>query len=163
MLVSGGGDPELKLWDWMSGEHLADIPILQTVKPYLIVQPAKGPTRTSEEEDDEQRTEDGKTGKPQGNARKGRGKGKGKAKAKGGEEGPSDLVEVSTEVIEGAVETSTKEVTDETEIPLTECLEGPESSESQDTSSVLVIRRISSTEVPNGGGFIIFSAVGYAC
>ncbi|KAJ3863805.1 WD40 repeat-like protein [Lentinula novae-zelandiae] len=37
ILISGGGDAELKLWDWLSGKHKADISILDSVKPYIKV------------------------------------------------------------------------------------------------------------------------------
>ncbi|KAJ4473624.1 WD40-repeat-containing domain protein [Lentinula aciculospora] len=36
-LISGGGDSELKIWDWFSGKHRTDIPILDSVKPYIQV------------------------------------------------------------------------------------------------------------------------------
>ena len=52
-LVSGGGDPELKLWDWMSGEHLGDIPILKTVEPYIAVRPPKGRADQGDEDGEE--------------------------------------------------------------------------------------------------------------
>ncbi|EEB93371.1 hypothetical protein MPER_07980, partial [Moniliophthora perniciosa FA553] len=37
LLISGGGDPELKVWDWFSGQLKCDIPILDSVKKYLQV------------------------------------------------------------------------------------------------------------------------------
>lgn len=40
-LISGGGDPSLKVWDWMTGVCLGDIPILETVLPYIRVRPQK--------------------------------------------------------------------------------------------------------------------------
>ncbi|KAE9392325.1 WD40 repeat-like protein [Gymnopus androsaceus JB14] len=38
-LISGGGDAELKIWDWFSGKHKFDILILDSVKPYIKVKP----------------------------------------------------------------------------------------------------------------------------
>ena len=35
ILISGGGDAELKVWDWLSGKHLGDIPVLSAVQPYI--------------------------------------------------------------------------------------------------------------------------------
>ncbi|KDQ27071.1 hypothetical protein PLEOSDRAFT_30588 [Pleurotus ostreatus PC15] len=40
-LISGGGDPGLKVWDWMTGVCRGDIPILDTVLPYIRVRPQK--------------------------------------------------------------------------------------------------------------------------
>ncbi|KAF4593370.1 tRNA (guanine-N(7)-)-methyltransferase non-catalytic subunit trm82 [Pleurotus pulmonarius] len=40
-LISGGGDPSLKVWDWMTGVCLGDIPILDAVLPYIRVRPQK--------------------------------------------------------------------------------------------------------------------------
>ncbi|KAL0566313.1 tRNA (guanine-N(7)-)-methyltransferase non-catalytic subunit trm82 [Marasmius crinis-equi] len=37
VLISGGGDPEIKLWDWHSGKLLHDVPILDRVKEYIQV------------------------------------------------------------------------------------------------------------------------------
>ncbi|KAF9499334.1 WD40 repeat-like protein [Pleurotus eryngii] len=40
-LISGGGDPSLKVWDWMTGICLGDIPILDVVLPYIRVRPQR--------------------------------------------------------------------------------------------------------------------------
>lgn len=40
-LISGGGDPGLKVWDWMTGVWQGDIPILDAVLPYIRVRPQK--------------------------------------------------------------------------------------------------------------------------
>lgn len=40
-LISGGGDPSLKVWDWMTGEEKYEIPILQTLEPYIKVRPPR--------------------------------------------------------------------------------------------------------------------------
>ncbi|KAJ3781271.1 WD40 repeat-like protein, partial [Lentinula aff. detonsa] len=45
-LISGGGDAELKIWDWRSGKHEMDIPILDSVKSYIKVK-VKSYTRTA--------------------------------------------------------------------------------------------------------------------
>ncbi|EIW79075.1 WD40 repeat-like protein [Coniophora puteana RWD-64-598 SS2] len=39
LLLSGGGDPMLKVWDWLSGAHVRDIPILDAVLPFIVVRP----------------------------------------------------------------------------------------------------------------------------
>ncbi|KAJ8487386.1 hypothetical protein ONZ45_g14363 [Pleurotus djamor] len=43
-LVSGGGDPVLKVWDWMSGRFQRDINILDAVAPYIKVKPQGKPS-----------------------------------------------------------------------------------------------------------------------
>lgn len=40
-LVSGGGDPELKIWDWMSGRLQRNISVLAVVEPFIIVKVPK--------------------------------------------------------------------------------------------------------------------------
>ncbi|KIK61656.1 hypothetical protein GYMLUDRAFT_224619 [Collybiopsis luxurians FD-317 M1] len=37
ILISGGGDAELKIWDWLSGKHKFDIPISEAVIPFVKV------------------------------------------------------------------------------------------------------------------------------
>ncbi|KZT07457.1 WD40 repeat-like protein [Laetiporus sulphureus 93-53] len=41
MLVSGGGDLTINLWDWLSGEPISEIPVLETVEPYIKVKAKK--------------------------------------------------------------------------------------------------------------------------
>lgn len=61
ILISGGGDAELKLWDWLSGKHKVDISILDSVKPYIKVKmrPYKRPTfaKSVEKQRDQSREE----------------------------------------------------------------------------------------------------------
>ncbi|KAJ8085340.1 tRNA (guanine-N(7)-)-methyltransferase non-catalytic subunit trm82 [Marasmius tenuissimus] len=37
VLISGGGDPEIKVWDWHSGQLKHDIPVFEHVKEYIQV------------------------------------------------------------------------------------------------------------------------------
>ncbi|KAJ3560198.1 hypothetical protein NP233_g10997 [Leucocoprinus birnbaumii] len=62
-LISGGGDPSLKLWDWMSGQCTSEIPIWEAVEPFVLM---KSDKRKNSEEDDEEG----------GSAQKRKGKGK---------------------------------------------------------------------------------------
>lgn len=39
ILISGGGDPMLKLWDWMTGKFKAEVEVWDTVQKFLL---AKG-------------------------------------------------------------------------------------------------------------------------
>ncbi|KAF8659894.1 hypothetical protein AX16_001778 [Volvariella volvacea WC 439] len=41
VLVSGGGDPMLKVWDWMNGKLLQEISIIEAVIPFIKVTPPK--------------------------------------------------------------------------------------------------------------------------
>lgn len=65
--MSGGGDPVLKVWDWMSGVTQYDIPVLDAVRPFIVV--AAKPKRSDDDQVEES--------KPKGK------KGKGKKKADG--------------------------------------------------------------------------------
>ncbi|KAJ6565973.1 WD40-repeat-containing domain protein [Mycena sp. CBHHK59/15] len=54
-LVSGGGDPILKIWDWVSGTVTREIPILHEVEPFIKVKSV----RRKRFEDDEEEGGDG--------------------------------------------------------------------------------------------------------
>jgi tRNA (guanine-N(7)-)-methyltransferase subunit TRM82 len=41
ILVSGGGDPVLKVWDWRAGRRLYDVAIEDTVRPFIAVRRAR--------------------------------------------------------------------------------------------------------------------------
>lgn len=40
-LISGGGDPTLKFWDWMTGKVKAEVPIWDIVQGHIKVRAAK--------------------------------------------------------------------------------------------------------------------------
>ncbi|KAG5650540.1 hypothetical protein H0H81_011869 [Sphagnurus paluster] len=85
-LVSGGGDPVLKIWHWMTGTVKHEISVWEAVEPYIRVRCPK--RRRGEDEEDAPEAK-----------RKGRGKkakGKGKGKVQGGEETVEDLQEGGT-------------------------------------------------------------------
>ncbi|KAF5383622.1 hypothetical protein D9615_003555 [Tricholomella constricta] len=95
-LVSGGGDPALKIWDWMTGTVKHDINVWDAVEPYIRI-PA--PKKRRREDDD-----DVPEAKRKGRGKKAKGKGKAKpeteAKAEevveeaqeGGAAAPSDAL-----------------------------------------------------------------------
>ena len=157
-LISGGGDPELKLWDWMSGEHLTDIPIIQTVEPFITVRPPKGRMNQSEEDDEEGDSVE-KADKAKAKGKRGRGKGKGKA--------PVGVEEQDTERV-----VRVEEVEDVEDITVAQEAEGPKNeepardlvtipaAEPEESPLVLVVHRIASTEIPGQGRFVLFTAVG---
>ncbi|TDL23976.1 WD40 repeat-like protein [Rickenella mellea] len=52
-LVSGGGDPTLKIWDWMSGKLEFELDIHDAVMPYVKVKPPRRKHRSEGEDDGE--------------------------------------------------------------------------------------------------------------
>lgn len=168
-LISGGGDPELKLWDWMTGQHLGDIPVMDVVEPLIKVKAPK--SRSGWYRGDGDNAAD----KPERRKGKGRqGKGKTKAdldEADEGEEKASPGVKV-----EGENEKSV----DAMDVPMTEAghhapvsQPQPQTSDSvvveqpvtsgieAEEQTVLVIHRIESFNFDECGSRIVFSAVGY--
>ncbi|KAJ7117685.1 WD40-repeat-containing domain protein [Mycena epipterygia] len=70
-LVSGGGDPMLKVWDWMSGKVKREIPISEAVEPFIKVKPARKTPRRFEDDGDEVEDEKKKkTRKAKGRAKR---------------------------------------------------------------------------------------------
>jgi tRNA (guanine-N(7)-)-methyltransferase subunit TRM82 len=41
ILISGGGDSVLRLWDWINGKPLRTIDIFSAVQPFIVVKPPK--------------------------------------------------------------------------------------------------------------------------
>lgn len=135
LLVSGGGDPGLKVWDWMTGKEKHDIPIREAVEPFIVV---KGKKRRWFEEE---------MGGENSTARvrkKGR---KGKAK-----EVP--VQDVHMEEAGGGGSPTPP-------IPEDALEDGPQESIRPEVEElVLVIHKIDSFETPRGK-YLVFSAVGY--
>ncbi|KAF8892124.1 WD40-repeat-containing domain protein [Infundibulicybe gibba] len=84
LLVSGGGDDELRVWDWLSGRCVASIPVAVAVLPYAVVRAVRP-------------VEEGDTGKRRGKGKKSKRR-KGKADAE--EEGEEMVVGGEKEVDE---------------------------------------------------------------
>ncbi|KAH9479543.1 tRNA (guanine-N(7)-)-methyltransferase non-catalytic subunit TRM82 [Psilocybe cubensis] len=82
-LISGGGDPVLKIWDWMTGSVRHDIEVLEKVEPYMAVRALKR----------KRGYEDGEA--PEGGKFR-RKKGRGKAKKKEGSTDAKDSEEPET-------------------------------------------------------------------
>ncbi|KAL1743252.1 FAD dependent oxidoreductase-domain-containing protein [Schizophyllum fasciatum] len=64
-LISGGGDPVLRVWDWMSGTLIREIPVMDAVEPTIKVKSLK-----------RKWGEDGEGSAPRKKKRKGKGKAK---------------------------------------------------------------------------------------
>ncbi|KAI0741370.1 WD40-repeat-containing domain protein [Daedaleopsis nitida] len=155
VLVSGGGDPILKVWDWMSGKLLADIAVSSTVEPYIKVKTPKkrrgqadgdGGEGEGEGGNGAQRTEDGK-----GKSRRRRRKGKGAGKAQPHEESEGGE-NPSAEADPADDQTMLENVPAEEHVQV--LLPAPEE------VVVLVVHRISSVDRGEHGRFIVFNAVG---
>ncbi|KIM53403.1 hypothetical protein SCLCIDRAFT_139079 [Scleroderma citrinum Foug A] len=94
ILISGGGDPVLKVWDWMTGRLQRDICIFEAIEPFVTVKAPKPRRKSQEDGDDGGDAEDSKG--------KGRRKKKGKAKQdtpSNDTEGPSKAPETETVVV----------------------------------------------------------------
>ncbi|RDB23684.1 tRNA (guanine-N(7)-)-methyltransferase non-catalytic subunit TRM82 [Hypsizygus marmoreus] len=137
-LISGGGDPVLKIWDWMTGKVKHEIEIWETVEPYVKV---RGSRRRRGGEDGEE----GNEGKRRGKGKKSKGKGKGKAKT-----------EVDKETKEAEAVEETEDVVNDAEGSA-----APEHSTDSDgdAEKVLVVRKID-TVTSGDSRYIVFNAVG---
>ncbi|TFY70132.1 hypothetical protein EVG20_g2871 [Dentipellis fragilis] len=143
ILVSGGGDPALKVWDWKNGRLVYEIPVVDAVKPFIRVRVKKRKWR--EDDDDGEGAAEGKGDKkPRG--KKGRGKKQQKADEKGARSGDAE---------------ETPEATPDVDTPMQE----PEQSEAGREEStalsepVFVLRRLASVAAA-GQKLLVFSAVG---
>ena len=62
-LISGGGDPDLKIWDWMTGNVKHELRVLDAVQPFIKVHSRKGRRGDDERDGSEARGRKGKKGK----------------------------------------------------------------------------------------------------
>ena len=152
MLLSGGVDPTIKVWDWMSGELLTDIPIEETVNPFIVVKAPKGKRGWAEDGDDEQQRAE----KP------GRRRGKGRRKGATGTEhltGDEKAADVE------AGEQDSREETPETRLEISsgqvgEQTTGNAQSVEETERVVLALHRIDSVDLASHGRYFVFNAVG---
>lgn len=155
-LVSGGGDPVLKVWDWMSGEQIAEVPVLETVEPYIKVKAPKGRRGWNDGEDAEGGIAENNVARRRKRGRKARGK-------RAAAEQKEDSVE-GTPVAEGEPgEANTGEDAPEGDVETPGPAEGGAQSESgtQETDrTVLAIHKIQSLDLDEYGRILLFSAVG---
>lgn len=135
-LISGGGDPVVKVWDWMSGTLRWEVSVWERVEPFVSVDHVgrKGGEGEGESEGGE-RSENSqkKRGRKQDK------KGKSKAKSKGKED------EVKADEV-------ASENRDEVSVSL---------GDTPQSSKVLVIQQIESISTAHSGTYILFSAVGF--
>lgn len=153
--MSGGGDPVLKLWHWMSGEQIAEVPILEAVEPYIKVKAPKGRRGWNDGEDEEGRPSENNVARRRKRGRKGRGKGAG-----------ADQKEASVEgtpaAEDGPRETNAGEGEGDVEMTpgLTEERVQSETGTQETDKIVLVLHKIISFDLGEHGRFLVFSAVG---
>ncbi|EED81216.1 predicted protein [Postia placenta Mad-698-R] len=167
-LVSGGGDPMLKVWDWMTGRMLLDVPIMETVEPFIKVRVPKGKHGWDEGEGgEEEGIAEGSgntTARRKKRGRRGRGKGKG-VKETDSVEGTPDVEEGDGEgEPEGADEQSMQtqrepKATKQNDESHDERQRESRTSEEPD-KLVLVIHKIASVDLSQYGHVLVFSAVG---
>ncbi|OCH87825.1 WD40 repeat-like protein [Obba rivulosa] len=162
-LVSGGGDPMLKLWDWFSGRLLSEIPISDAVEPFIQVKPPKR-RRVEGDGDDGEGAESQNKGRRRGGRRKGKGKGK---EQEGGESREMSAVqeEEGEELTPELVEDGASEAQ---EAGAAEPIAGAEAATQQAEAGqkaeaeppVLVLHKIRSLDLGEHGRHLVFSAVG---
>jgi len=129
-LISGGGDPVLKIWDWMTGVVKHEVSVLDVVEPFIVVRALKRKRGQAEDDGDEA---------PKGS--------KGKAKRKQSKKG-NQAEEQATEG--GHATTLVMDVKDE---------DFGDLNEEEKPQKVLVINKIDSVN-SDSGPHIVFSAVG---
>lgn len=158
ILVSGGGDPMLKVWDWMSGALLSEIPVYESVKSYIKV---RAPKTKWDREEGEGGSVPAENTRQRMRGRKGKGKDR-----KGGEvEGTPEIDEQEdpdpgvTALSEGVDEGAATLQARESSASLREGDAHPSSSSHSDRL-VFVLHKIRSLDLGARGRFLIFSAVG---
>ncbi|KAI0683688.1 WD40-repeat-containing domain protein [Cytidiella melzeri] len=157
VLVSGGGDPVLKLWDWMSSVRLCDIPVQGVIEPFIKVHAPKGKWGKS--------ADDGDGEMKVGRRKRRRARGKGRAKAEEEEleeEEDGRTKEIEAEEREVFEEDVVMEINDsEQTAPATSSHDAAAREEAEVSQApVLIIHRLASMDVPAQGQFLVFNAVG---
>ncbi|KAI0832075.1 WD40-repeat-containing domain protein [Trametes gibbosa] len=160
-LVSGGGDPMLKVWDWMSGELLAEIAVFDAVEHHVRV---KAPKRRHGGNDGDVEGEVGSSdARVKSRGSKGRRRGKGKKGAEGS-------LEVESPADEASQDQAGKLAARGGDIPMTETnTPGPSDNDIQpalgandDSQLVFAVHKIQSVDRGEHGRFVLFTAVGAA-
>ncbi|KAH9893323.1 WD40-repeat-containing domain protein [Cubamyces lactineus] len=150
-LVSGGGDPMLKVWDWMSGKLLSEVSVFETVEPYIKVKAPKWRRGWNDSEGDGEEGSAESTSKGKG---KGRRRGKGK---KGGEEAREESADVEQA---GEAETATGNA----DVQMADAVPQESADKSHANTDedrlVFAVHRLHSVDRQEHGRFILFSAVG---
>lgn len=137
-LISGGGDPMLKFWDWKTGQFSYELYIKEAVMPFVIVRRPKGKVRI--EDGDEDGVDEG--GEKRSSARQKRKAKKKKGKGKEREDNlDEDMEVINSDQIDNV--TIVDDVNNGT----------------SDGEEILVIQKLS-TMVYNTDRLLLFTAVG---
>ncbi len=161
-LISGGGDPVLKVWDWMSGKLLADIPVFDAVEPYIKVKVSKRKRAWNDQDGEGEEAEGSEVQKG-----KGEGKGEGKRQGRRARRQAKRKGNESTEA-EKDQDGSGAPDEDQGDQPMAEADASAPVEEkgqdaaptSEDTVVVFVVHKIRSVDRGEHARFIVFSVVG---
>jgi tRNA (guanine-N(7)-)-methyltransferase subunit TRM82 len=137
-LISGGGDPVLKIWDWMTGITKHEFPVLDAIQPYIKVRSKRG-----------KRGDDANDGTDVGRRKGKKKKGKGNATNGGA---------IHADTTNGCTEESPRLDTNVSPEMVPDDVHQQGSGEQGE--QILVVHRIS-TVASETGNYIIFNAVGY--
>ena len=132
--MSGGGDPVLKVWDWMSGKLLSNVPVFEIAESYIKI---KAPKRRRGGGDGDGEDEGGEGEAAQKKGKRGRRKRVGKTQDKNQEASAE-----AEEQEEGGKE------------------EGIPANGVPEEVLVFVVNKIDSVDLGERGRHIIFSVVG---
>lgn len=161
LLVSGGGDPTLKFWDWMSGKLTGEVSIFDAVKPHIKVKAPKWRHGWNDGEGEDGPSES-----------KAKGKGKGKRRGKG-KKGTADTPEETAEAdqqaeggsgdhTEAPPAVSTEDVHMTEASAPTPVYSAPQATPgvSEDSQLVFAVHRIQSVDRGEHGRFVVLSVIG---
>ncbi|KAI8985736.1 WD40-repeat-containing domain protein [Trametes punicea] len=154
-LISGGGDPMLKLWDWMSGTLLSEVSVFDAVEPYIKVKAPRWRRGWNEGDGGDEEAAEGRSkGKD-----KGRRRGKDKA---GGEEsraqGNVEQREDQSEPTQTAAKSADVEMAESgaQTPPTPQAVNGS----SEEDRLIFVVHRLATVDRAEHGRHILFNAVG---
>jgi tRNA (guanine-N(7)-)-methyltransferase subunit TRM82 len=71
-LISGGGDPVLKIWDWMTGALKHELPVLEVIEPFIAVRASKRKRGSGFGDEDDEDAAEGSGNKGKGRRKKGK-------------------------------------------------------------------------------------------
>ncbi|THH27790.1 hypothetical protein EUX98_g6388 [Antrodiella citrinella] len=160
-LISGGGDPYIQCWDWLTGAKGKTIHVLDNVVSYIKVRPVKGRTSSWEGEDGGEAGSDEKKLVKKGRGKRKKGKGKAEEAAV---EADVDGVEEVEDVADAEGTADAEGVADSEDVvmgePSCSTLDQATPDQARDDSPTLVVHRIRAVQLPDGSKWIVFSVVG---
>jgi hypothetical protein len=134
-LISGGGDPELRVWEWRTGRALAKLPVRDAVIPHITVIPSR-----------EKRPVLRKDGKPAGR--------KGRKKAQEAAAAQAASKEAEADKNTDVMDADDMEEGTSADVPSTAPTDAP-------PEPVLVVQRIATISDGSADTTVVFSATGF--